>query len=78
VDDSAVAIKKLPEMLYAAAFSPDGRYIAAGGCGTNEGKIFDTQDEFKVLAKPAVLCCAHELPPIVWQHANICIWFNTH
>ncbi len=36
--------RKLPEMLYAAAFSPDGKYIAAGGCGTNEGKLFDTED----------------------------------
>lgn len=35
---------KQPEMLYAAAFSPDGQYIAAGGCGTNEGKLFDAKE----------------------------------
>ena len=29
-----------PELLYAAAFAPDGRSFAAGGCGTNEAKVF--------------------------------------
>jgi WD40 repeat protein len=29
-----------PELLYAAAFSPDGKAFAAGGCGTNETKLF--------------------------------------
>lgn len=32
------------EMIYAAAFSPSGDYIAAGGSGTNEGKIFTATD----------------------------------
>jgi len=30
-----------PQMLYAASFSPDGNFIAAGGSGDNEGKVFD-------------------------------------
>lgn len=29
-----------PELLYAAVWSPDGRSFAAGGCGTNESKVF--------------------------------------
>jgi len=29
-----------PELLYAVSYAPDGRYIAAGGCGTNETKVF--------------------------------------
>lgn len=29
-----------PELLYAAAWAPDGRSFAAGGCGTNESKVF--------------------------------------
>lgn len=35
-----------PELLYAAAWSPDGEKFAAGGCGTNEAKIF-ANDEAK-------------------------------
>lgn len=48
-ESTPVVIKKLPEMLYAAAFSSDGNFIAAGGCGTNEGKIFDVKNDYKII-----------------------------
>lgn len=38
-----------PEMLYAASFSADGKFIAAGGSGTNEGKLFDVHNDYKAV-----------------------------
>lgn len=32
-----------PEMLYAASFSSDGHYIVAGGSGSNEARVFESQ-----------------------------------
>lgn len=40
-----------PELLYAASFSPDGRTFAAGGCGTNEAKIFTNVASPKVIER---------------------------
>lgn len=44
---AAVEGPKMPEMIYAAAFSPETDLIAAGGTGTNEGKIFDVRHDYK-------------------------------
>jgi WD40 repeat protein len=41
--------KNLPEMLYSARFSSDGSLIAAGGSGTNEGRVFDVNRNFRQL-----------------------------
>eukprot|EP01052_Picozoa_sp_SAG31_P012630 SAG31_NODE_743_length_12418_cov_3.780908_6_plen_121_part_00 len=30
-----------PSMVYAARYSPDGKYVAAGGSGANELRVFD-------------------------------------
>lgn len=35
-------------MLYAAQYSTDGNYIAAGGSGLNEAKLFDVKNHYKV------------------------------
>jgi COMPASS component SWD3 len=40
-----------PELLYAAAFSPDGSMFAAGGCGTNESKIFTNTTPAKAVER---------------------------
>mmetsp|Transcript_6903 Transcript_6903/g.8417 ORF Transcript_6903/g.8417 Transcript_6903/m.8417 type:complete len:389 (+) Transcript_6903:75-1241(+) len=45
-EDKADAI---PEMLYAAAFSPDGKYIAAGGSGGSEARMFDVAEKMKLV-----------------------------
>jgi hypothetical protein len=37
-----LAARGAPALIYAAAFSPSGTYIAAGGSGSNEAKLFDT------------------------------------
>mmetsp|Transcript_25713 Transcript_25713/g.33230 ORF Transcript_25713/g.33230 Transcript_25713/m.33230 type:complete len:402 (+) Transcript_25713:112-1317(+) len=34
-------VRHQPCMLYTAAFSPNGKFIAAGGSGANEAKVFD-------------------------------------
>jgi len=34
-----------PCLLYTAAFSPNGKFIAAGGSGANEAKVFDVSSE---------------------------------
>lgn len=51
------------ELLYAASFSPDGTQIAAGGCGTNETKIFTNTSTPKMVerisaGKGGVYCLA--------------------
>ena len=42
-------------MLYAAQFSKEGhgRYIVAGGSGSNEAKVFDHRNDNQVIGK----CC---------------------
>jgi WD40 repeat protein len=44
----ALPQQQVPEMLYCCAFSADGTMIAAGGTGTNEGKLFDVKAEYAV------------------------------
>lgn len=48
-DGAASAPAPEPEMLYCASFSPDGNFIAAGGSGTCEGKLFDANNEFRAV-----------------------------
>ena len=44
-----------PELLYAAAWAPDGERFAAGGCGTHEAKIFRSAPSSSGAAPPQVV-----------------------
>ena len=50
-----------PELLYAAAWAPDGERFAAGGCGTHEAKVFRAGDKPQVVerisAQPGGVYC---------------------